>query len=413
MKGRQSTSPSSPSTVLLAIGSLLVLSVFPLASTLRPSSLKKNSPGTAQRSNQQQKPIQVRSSLVQVDVLVTDKTGKRIENLNAGNFQLSEDNHLQKLAAADYFDVAKAGTSQDAEPIFVSLMNSNDSQTLRAIGRYHRLIVLFFDLSSFRPTGGGPDIDNLSRSVTAAKKFVKDQMTPADLVTIASFNTDLLVEADFTNDRQTLDQALDILLPKKGGQNVAQLGSLNNTLGRPPLVNTNNSLNAAQALAEMLALIPGRKSVIHFTGGLLQSGRESVLPALEGATDAANDGNVSFYEIDSRGLMTVCANASTGIGPAGASRGGPVICEPGPQFDGTRSAIGSLAQETGGALFIDMNDFTSFFKQVQDDSTGYYLLSYESSNQKHDGTYRHISVKLIGVPGGHIKYRPGYVAPKD
>jgi VWFA-related protein len=313
---------------------------------------------------------------------VTDKNGNRIENLNAGNFQISEDNHLQRLTAVDYFDVGKAQNPQNSEPIFISLTDTNDSETLRAVGHDHRLIVLFFDLTSYRPVGGaeGPDLDNLFRSVTAAKKFVKDRMTPADLVTVTAFSKELVVKAELTNDRETLDQALDSLLPGKGA------GTVNDRAN----VSTYGSLVAAEALSDLLARIPGRKSVIHFTGGLPQSDPTRINPELDRTTGVANEGNVSFYEFDARGF------------PAGSQ-----------QFNGSRNVLDALAHDTGGALFTDLNDLTGFFKQVQDDSTGYYLLSYESSNKQHDGRYRSISVKLIGVPGGHVKYRQGYIAPRD
>lgn len=336
---------------------------------------------------------------MQVDTFVTDKDGKRIENLTAANFQLSEENHPQKLTAVDYFDVTKAAASPNDEPVYLSLTDSTDSEIFQAVGRDHRLIILFFDLTTFLPNGEkNADIDNLSRSVLAAKKFVKEQMTSADLVTVTAFSKELVVHADFTNDRASLDQALDSLLPGKN------TGTVNDRANATTL----GSLTAAEALSKMLSRIPGRKSVIHFTGGLPGGDK----PAMDRTTGTANKYDVSFYEIDSRGLATVCTDVSTGAGP-GAVRGAVPPCMAGPQFGGSRNALDTLAHDTGGALFVDLNDFAPFFKYVQDDSTGYYLLSYESSNTAHDGRYRQISVKLIGVPGGHVKYRPGYFAPRD
>jgi VWFA-related protein len=382
---------------LLAAAILPALFVLPLTSTLGSPGPTQIPPSPELRNNQQQNSIQVRSSLVQVDAFVTDKDGKRIENLNAGNFQLSEENRPQKLTAVDYFDVTKTPAPQSDEPIYISLMDSTDSEILQAVGRDHRLIVLFFDLTSFQ-SSAGVDIEELLRSVLAAKKFVKEQMTPADLVTVTAFSKELVVEADFTNDRAALDQALDSLLPGKNSGTVNDRANAS-TLG---------SLAAAEALSKMLSRIPGRKSVIHFTGGLPSGDK----PTMERTTGTANKFDVSFYEIDTRGLATVCTDASK-AGGAVSARGVINSCLSGPQFDGSRSGLDTLAQDTGGALFVDLNDFTPFFKYVQDDSTGYYLLSFESSNTQHDGRYRIISVKLIGVPGGHIKYRPGYVAPRD
>jgi VWFA-related protein len=342
--------------------------------------------------NPRQQPIQVRSSLVQVDALVTDANGNRIENLNLNNFQLTEDRHPQKLTAADYFDVGKNQLLQDRKPIYVSLSDSTDSEIREAVGHDHRLIVLFFDISSFHPSAQSTNNSTLPLSVTSAKKFVNEQITSADLVTVIAFSTEMSVAADFTNDRATLNQALDSLPPTT--TNHCNDGSMDCTL------------LAAEALSKMLVHFPGRKSVIHFTGGIPV--KDTTKIDMEKATDAANKNNVSFYEIDGKGLQTVCNDASVGYSRAATSD-----CLNTPRFNGSRNGQDTLAHNTGGALFVDLNDFTPFFKQILDESTGYYLLSYESSNRQHDGLFRGISIKLIGVPGAQIKYRPGYFAPKN
>jgi VWFA-related protein len=341
----------------------------------------------------QQQPIQVRSSLVQVDALVTDANGNRIENLNLNNFQLSEDRHLQKLTAVDFYDIRKFPSSQESKPINLSLTDSTDSEIREAVGRDHRLIVLFFDVSSFHPAAEGTSNSTLPLSITSAKKFINEQITPADLVSIIAFNMEISVAADFTNERATLTRALDSLPPVTS--NHCNDGSMN------------CSLLAAEALSKMLARFPGRKSIIHFTGGI--PSRIADEADMGNATDAANKNNVSFYEIDGKGLQTVCGNASVGFSDASIERS----CLNSPQFNRSRNGQDTLAHSTGGALFVDSNDFTPFFKQILDESTGYYLLSYESSNHQHDGLFRSISVKLIGVPGAQIKSRPGYFAPKD
>lgn len=370
-------SPTSRRNLKFSFLIAAVLSVLPITAwTPSPQSpeLKLTPPNFADLPIQQQ-PIQVRSTLVQVDALVTDANGNRIENLNLNNFQLSEDRHLQKLTAVDFYDIRKFPASQETKPINLSLTDSTDSEIREAIGRDHRLIVLFFDLTSYAPKSLGPNGSTLFLSVTSAKKFVNEQTTPADLVAVITFGTQLSFAADFTNDRATLTQALDSLTL-----------SVNDRKNATP----DTSVFVTQALSEMLSRFPGRKSVVHFTGGL----RAPDPMTMQKATDAANKNNVTFYEIDGRGLIT-------DMGPNS------------PNFNGSRAGQDTLAHDTGGTLFVDSNDFTPFFKQILDESTGYYLLSYESSNRQHDGLFRSISIKLIGVPGAQIKFRPGYFAPKD
>jgi VWFA-related protein len=379
---------------LMAAGALLI--PLPLTSTFGYDSQYQKSARLTSFPNPRQATIRVNSGLVQVDAIVTDTNGARISNLNINNFVLSEDNHRQKLVAVDFFDVSRSQTPQASEPIYVSLANSDDSQKLRAIGHDHRLLVLFFDLTSF---GKGYYLANLLRSVASAHKFVKEQMTPADLLCIIAFSKQLVVKAEFTNDQAMLLQALDSLIPGK------DVGTVNNTQN----ASTDGSLEAAEGLSELLARIPGRKSVIHFTAGFAPTDPTTGNPQLEKTTGMANTANVSFYEIDSRGLDTGADDASVGFGGRGTRPGTPRLLTH--QSDGTREILDTLAHDTGGALFVDMNDFTSFFKQIQEDSTGYYLLSYESSNTVNDGRYRNISLKLSAVPTGNVKYRPGYYAP--
>jgi VWFA-related protein len=355
--------------------------------------------------SESQEVIHASTTLVQIDTIVTDRDGKHIRGLSAENFKIEEDNHLQRVIALDYFDASTGRSGRNGEPIFVSLTNSNDSETLRTIGFDHRLIVLFFDLTSFRSSGGGgADFDNVFRTVGAAKKFVKEKMTAADLVSVVSFGTDLLVLCGFTNDRGTVDQALDSLVPGKGALNPSLPKNMNNTLMPGTFVTgAETSLYVVNSLTEMLSQIPGRKSVIHFTDGL----GSSAGGGLDRITGAANKNNVSFYEVVAEGLCAGGPQASVGYRGDGAGMAN--------QTSGCAQlgTLYTLAADTGGKLFTNSNDLMPYFDQVLEDSTAYYLLSYDPTNNVHDGSYRSVSVRLVGVPGGRVKSRPGYYAPSE
>jgi len=61
--------------------------------------------------------------------------------------------------------------------------------------RNHRLIVMFFDLTSMQP-------EDLDRSVEAAQAFLRTKMQPADLVALVSLGDTLKVDQDFTATRR-------------------------------------------------------------------------------------------------------------------------------------------------------------------------------------------------------------------
>jgi VWFA-related protein len=364
--------------------------------------------------------VSVNVDMVQIDAVVTDKNGKLIKGLKPENFELDEEGKVQQLRAADYYDVEKIETADaaDAEPIVIDLNTANDPEKLRPIVRDHRMIVLFFDLTSLNP-------EDLIRSTDGAKKFIKEQMSPVDLVAVISFGTTFKIVASFTNDHEVLQHAVASLVPGKE----AMLQGLGTTAADAVsqddqsaaliddtefnIFNTDNKLYAVQVLAELLGGIPGKKSVLEFTSGVTQTGEEN-RSSLQAATDAANKNNVSLYQVDSRGLMTDALDASTGMSRGTAGFSGQTVMAVSNARHASRDTLYTLAADTGGRTFFDLNDFTGIFKQVQDDTTGYYLLSYYSSNAARDGRYRQVKVKLLGVPpGAHIKHRPGYYAPKE
>jgi VWFA-related protein len=339
----------------------------------------------ASGASYRQSQIIVRSELVQIDVSVTGKNGKPLVGLSLNNFQLFEDGQLQKLIAVDFFDVSQSSRSPTSETIEVSLLTANDPAALNAIGNDHRLIVLFFDKTSMKP-------EDLLRSVNAAKKFVKEQMTPADLVAVAAFDTELRIASPFTNVPRDIAAGLSSVIASY------QASANPDNPIRPSgyLANTGQRLAAAGAVAQLLAQIPGRKSIIHFTGGLVSPGDRNGAD-VAAATDKANDSNSSFYEVDARALLTLQPT--------------PRSLFPNP--DASRNVLNALAEDTGGKLFIDTNDFADIFRQVQELSTKYYMLSYISTNKQHDGRFRKTLVKMVDVPGGHATFRQGYVAPRN
>lgn len=347
-----------------------------------------------------QQTVHVESSFVQIDATVTDKSGNRVRGLKPENFEILEDGRAQKLTGADYFDVHDYGTEDVANPISISIDDGADVESLRAISASHRLIVLFFDRSSMNP----PEI---ARSVEAARAFVENQMTSVDLVTIASYGTQLEVKSDFTNNRETLDRTLESLVAGRQKNSKDAKSKLDDSANAENVTHSVEiSLDAAKSLADILAQIPGRKSVMHFTSGLLQGGPDNLdnLSAVDAATNAANRSNASFYEVDARALKTICGETPCG--------GADDVMRQYAQLANSRNTLSTLAKDTNGALFTDTNDFKPFFKRVLGDSTGYYLLTYDPSNKKKDGSYRQVEIKLVNVPGGRITFRHGYSAPR-
>jgi VWFA-related protein len=374
-------------------------------------------------------PIRATSNVVRIDVEVTDKSGKPIKGLKAEQFTITDDGKAQKISTFSYSDIEKIETAGEVEakPVVVPVDAPTSSAGLGEVAseqtRDRRMMVLFFDLTSMQT-------DDIQRAHDAVEKFVKQQMSPADLVAIITFGVRLSVVVNFTNDRAMLEKGIARLVPgvlsslgdplaaavQNGEADVQEYTGAAYTADETEfnVFNTDQKLAAVEGLANVLAAIPGRKAVIEFTGGITQTGEEN-RTALRAATDAANRADVSIYSIDARGLLVtapggdVTTNAATGTSMfSGAS-----VFHQTDQREGTRDTLATLSSDTGGKAFFDLGDLSDAFPKIQQDNAGYYLVGYYlPAGIKRDGRWRTIHVK-VNVPGAHARYRTGYYAPRD
>jgi VWFA-related protein len=390
-----------------------------------------SAPPTARQSSKQTPAAVLRatSDLVRIDLEVTDKSGRAIKGLRADEFVVTDDGKPQAISTFSYQDIEHVETAptEDAKPIVVPVDNEGPNTPSPAAAseqlRDRRLIVLFFDLTSMQP-------DDLIRAHDAAAKFVKQQMTQADVVAVVAFSTRLIVLANFTNDHAILDKAIaqltensttDLSNPlyaaaANGEYDVQEYTGAAYTPDETEfnVFNTDQKLAAVEGLAHVLGGIPGRKALVEFTGGITQTGEEN-RTQLRAATDAANRADVSIYSLDSRGLF---ATAPGGDSTANAATGnsmftGASVFHQTDQREDSRDTLATLSTDTGGKAFFDLTDLSDAFPKIQQDNGGYYLIGYNlGADVKRDGRWRTIHVK-VNVPGAHVRYRDGYYAPRD
>ena len=260
-------------------------------------------------------------------------------------------------------------------------------------------------------------------------------MTPADLIAVVTYSSSLRVTQDFTNDRLSLRKALRAILVGEESSSVAAQGAIGAAGGTDAngmeivtqdvsdaftpdetefnIFNTDEKLAAVQSLATMLRNVPGRKSVIHFSSGITKTGQENEA-TLRAATDAANQADVSLYTMDARGLAALPpgGDASSSSPSGTALYSGSAVASQVSSLQGSRETLATLATDTGGRTFYDLNDFTPAFDEVQRENSSYYLIGYNPTNTRSDGRFRHIRVE-VARPGLKVQARPGYFAPKN
>jgi VWFA-related protein len=363
------------------------------------------------------------SDLVLVNVSVKDKSGKFVPGLKPADFTILEDNKPQKIVSFDVenvdalpaTDVAQAKPLPELTPVPASPAASATDKAAQFKDR--RLIVLFFDLSAMEP-------DEIDHAVTSAEHYVDTQMLPADLVSIVSLGSSVLVNQDFTTDRALLKKQLDAF-NSDAGQGFEE-GTTGTTEGTPDtgqpftaddteynIFNTDRRLEALRSVAEKLAFVQQKKSLIYFSSGMDRTGIENQ-SELRAAVNAAVRSNMAIYTMDMRGLQALVAGGeaqNASLRGVSAYSGQATLNALNSNFT-TQETLVTLASDTGGRAFLDSNDFSKIFKGVQQDTSTYYLLGYHSTNPARDGRYRRIVVKS-NVPGVKIDYRRGYYAPAD
>jgi VWFA-related protein len=366
--------------------------------------------------------IRSRTELVVVNVTARDRNGNMVKDLKAEDFTVLEENKPQPIAS---FDIESTDAVALPEAAQVQLLRTAPAQTGSGATpatasdafRNHRLIVLFFDLSSMEP-------DEIDHAAQAGLKYVDKQMAPADLVSVVSLGNSLQINQDFTADHALLTRALRAFTA--GSSEGFDAGSTGATEGTADtaaaftaddtefnIFNTDRRLQAVRSVAQSLAKVDQKKSLIYFSGGIDRTGIENQ-SQLRAAINAAVKANLAIYAADIRGLQAIVPG---GEAQSASLRGSSVYSGRATvnAFDSnatSQETLVSLSGDTGGRAFLDSNDFGKVFTQVQQDTASYYVLGYHSTNPLRDGRFRRITVK-INRPGLKLEYRKGYYAPAD
>ena len=366
--------------------------------------------------------LKVNSDIVLTNVVVRDKkTGAVVKDLKASDFTILENNKPQKIASFDYQNIDEAAVLNEKNTVtgkssVADMLNNNfaaDSKTLRD----HRLIVMFFDLSSMQP-------EDIDRAVDAAKEYINKKMQHADLVAVVSMGSGLSVDRDFTADKAALLGTVGTYNGTEGtgfanGQTGTSAGTADDASSYTAddseynSLNTDRELYAIRDIARVLGRVDQRKSLLYFSGGLTRQGIENQA-SMRAATNEAVKANMAIYSVDARGLEAIppVGDASTGSLRGTAAYSGAAMQSNLTANFASQETLGTLSSDTGGKAFFDSNDFGPAFEQIQHDTEAYYIIGFHSTNTAKDGTFRHLTVKL-NRNDVKLDYRPGYYAQAD
>jgi VWFA-related protein len=376
------------------------------------------------------------SNLVIVTVFVRDRNGKPVTGLKKEDFVLTENGKPQTISVFDFQMLApeaKEAASAPAAPVAAEAAAAAEARPAKVGGRARfrdrRLLVLFFDWSTLKT-------EDQIHAKEAAEKFLREKMTPADLVQIVTFGSQLKVEQDFTDDRDALLAAIGRFRAGEMSE-LAELGETSPDTSEDAaytaddtefnIFNTDRKLAALEDLARSLSGLAEKKAVVYFTGGVSRTGDDNQAQ-IRATVNAAVRSNVSFYPVDVRGLQATppggAAGGSGGVGGASGRGGGGTGLFSGAtqtaqrkqQFD-EQDSLTMLAEDTGGKALFDNNDLVLGIQQAQEDQQSYYILGYYSSDERRDGQFRRVDLKLAPATQSRLRaqldYRRGYFADKE
>lgn len=398
---------------------------------------------------------------VQVPVNVYTRDGHPVRGLSAEDFEIYDRGEQQEIVDFRVVDLelAVAGTDGGVE--------AADVDRVPAAARRHFL--LLFDLS-FSNTGA------VIKAREAAQDFVLNHLHPSDLAAVATFSSETgpRLVVTFTPDRAQLARAVDTLgaprlidgvrvdplrfvlgdpanqrtgtvTPRDRGSNtVGQLAVDRNLLLNSYLSVINKQFDRVEttyqrgrvsswaaglkALAQVLASVEGRKHVVLFSEGF--DGR-----LMLGRGPDGNDQETQNDQIQLAFGQYWMVDTDEIYGNSSLQKDVDVMLEEfrradcviqavdisglGAEFSDTKRAeqVGQdalfyIANETGGELFEDANNFSRQLVDVLEQTSVTYVLHFRPRQLETDGSYHKLQVKLDKKRGTRVAHRAGYYAPR-
>lgn len=412
--------------------------------------------------------VKISTALIQLDVVVTDKSGKLVTDLKPEDFEITENGERQTVTNLSYFAGQKVQTT-DGNLNAAGVSN----QTMPTVGEVRRTVGIVID-----------DAGLSAQSINLVKKelvrFIAEQVQPNDLVAIIKTSGSVGVLQQFTTDKKKLLAVVEdlkfqpltasglspfapinisfneqIQANNGGGElsdkakaifeqktSVEFLSNLNKNI-----VVTAGALGVLNSTINAMSRLPGRKSVLYIAEGIFSlfdsassggfsnrnakggslgisgsSNSSSIFTEsrqledkLRGITEIANRATIAVYTLDPRGTAPINFSASDVV------RGGIADRESGGQnendltarnneFKASQLGMKFLSEETSGKAFINTNDLGKSLRDTLDSQNGYYILAYQPDTDTFNSDKRRFNKLNVKVkrPNVNVTYRSGF-----
>ena len=379
--------------------------------------------------------IRVETNLVTVTVVVRDRNGRPVPNLEKKDFRLFDSGKPQEITGfrAEIADPKVTAPETPTPP-------SSTTQPPVAQPTPQRFVALFFD--DFHMP-----MEDVTRTRNAAWRYLSTAVRPEDRVAI--FTSSATQQLDFTDDRDKLHDSLFRLAPHSRTipfmnrcpaideyqayliDRLQEPSALDIATGEGYECNCKGegdatltcrdaqmrqargdaaqiwgladmqsqwALEAIRLVLRRLAAMPGQRTMVLVSPGFLTMTHSNDVDAL---VNRAVQQNIVINAIDAAGLYTKTSHSR--------------LTGPRPDFENqklqiARDVLAGLSAGTGGVYFQNSNDFDQGFREAAQAPEAYYVLSFSPQDVKLDGKFHALKVTVNSGVGWEIQARRGYFA---
>ena len=405
------------------------------------------------------KVVKVSTSLIQIDVTVTDERGRIVRDIKPEEVEIYENGQKQRVTHFSFVSNArrppvKKDKKQDKDAVPEPPLVLRPDQVRRTIALVVDDLTLSFASAAY--------------TRRALKKFVDEQMQDGDLVGVIRTGGGIGALQQFTSNKQQLYAAIERVKWNSAGR--GRFGSFdpveptmaqnrrssgdefvsNEEIQAERDFNDSNSdfkeslfttgtLGALKYIVANMGELPGRKSVILFSDGfqifpgmkpsvaparLMNDGPSGMMPQvgsdgwiaaktldfLKELISIANRESVVFYTIDARGLEVTGPTAAdnfadpTSLDPTALGAMNSIHSERSGELFSTQQGLVYLAKETGGFAYVNQNDLNYGVEKALDDQS-YYLVAYQPDEESFDAEKRKFNRLEVKISRGNTKVR--------
>lgn len=319
-----------------------------LASNIREVKPEPTPPATNTAQNrleQDEDMIRVETGIVSMPVKVVDREGRFVSGLKQRDFHVFEDDVEQDVALF----------SNEQEPFTVALvLDMSYSAKFKA------------------------------EEIQAAALAFVDQLRPKDKVMVVSFDQEIYVQCEPTNDRRVLRNAI-----------------------KRTRISYGTSLYDAMQLvfSQKFRRVKGRKAIVLFSDGVDTSSQKADGPTnLRDATEL--DALIYPIEYDTFKEVQSMRRGNVVVRPGGSPEivGDPVKGTTPEEYKIAAEYLDELATRTGGRLYkaATIASLSEAFSKIASELREYYSLGYYPKDQENAGRKRRIRVR-VDRPGALVR----------